>query len=308
MIKLFTHDDTDGVGCVILATIAFGNNLSFEMCNHHQINDAVKAHFEQVTDDEVHITDIAVNEVLADKITASDKTYWLFDHHPTALHMNKYDWCTVVIDNDDGIKTSGTEVYYNWLVQSGKLTKTPVLDRFVQIIRDYDTWRWSTIGQYGLISKQVNDLFYIYKDLYGVDAFVNWALHCIEYNDFPRFYDGERLMLLMKQKEIDAYVNEKDAQMLHTNFMGRPCGVIFADKHFSEMGNRLCKMHPEIDFILMIDLGNNAISYRTVKDDVNVGEIAKELGGGGHPKAAGSTFAEVYRRAALAAIFGNRME
>ena len=74
------------------------------------------------------------------------------------------------------------------------------------------------------------------------------------------------------------------------------------------MGNKLCKMHPEIDMVMMIDMGHMSVSYRTVKDDVNVGEIAIALGGGGHPKAAGSGFADVYQRSALAAIFGNRLE
>jgi nanoRNase/pAp phosphatase (c-di-AMP/oligoRNAs hydrolase) len=35
-------------------------------------------------------------------------------------------------------------------------------------------------------------------------------------------------------------------------------------------------------------IGNKTISYRTVKDNVNCGDIAKLFGGGGHPKASGS--------------------
>ena len=39
----------------------------------------------------------------------------------------------------------------------------------------------------------------------------------------------------------------------------------------------------------MVDVAKQKISYRTVKDDVNVAEFAKMVAkGGGHPKAAGS--------------------
>ena len=35
-------------------------------------------------------------------------------------------------------------------------------------------------------------------------------------------------------------------------------------------------------------IGQKAISYRTIKDNVDVSEIAKRYGGGGHKPAAGS--------------------
>ncbi len=41
----------------------------------------------------------------------------------------------------------------------------------------------------------------------------------------------------------------------------------------------------------MIDICRGQVSYRTVRDDIDLGgEIAHSLGGGGHRKAAGSTF------------------
>ena len=71
---------------------------------------------------------------------------------------------------------------------------------------------------------------------------------------------------------------------------GRCGGFVYADRYFSEMGNRLAELHPEYDFIAMIDVGGGMVSYRTVKDDINLGELAKQFGGGGHPKSAGSRF------------------
>ena len=57
------------------------------------------------------------------------------------------------------------------------------------------------------------------------------------------------------------------------------------------MGNYLSEIHPELDYIAMVDMSNGTVSYRTVKEDIDLGgEIAHSHGGGGHKKAAGSQF------------------
>jgi nanoRNase/pAp phosphatase (c-di-AMP/oligoRNAs hydrolase) len=66
---------------------------------------------------------------------------------------------------------------------------------------------------------------------------------------------------------------------------------VFAEKYFSELGNKLSELHPELDYIAMVDISYGGVSYRTVKDDIDLGgEIAHSFGGGGHRKAAGSNF------------------
>ena len=42
MVKLFTHTDLDGIGCAILAKLAFGDNVNIEYCNYDNINESVK--------------------------------------------------------------------------------------------------------------------------------------------------------------------------------------------------------------------------------------------------------------------------
>ena len=58
-----------------------------------------------------------------------------------------------------------------------------------------------------------------------------------------------------------------------------------ADSHTSELGNILCERHEELDFVAIIK--KETVSLRTVKDNVNLTDIAKQFGGGGHPKASG---------------------
>lgn len=301
MIKLFTHTDLDGIGCAILAKLAFGADaVDIEYCNYDDINTKVEEFFNSSSEYECHITDISINEELACKINESHKRYQLLDHHPTALELNKFLWCSVKIENEDNIKTSGTELYYNWLVDNGYLEDNDTLYRFVELVRNYDTWRWSTLGEDGVICKQVNDLLY----LYGRDKFITWCISEIHDCVFPRLYASDELVLKIKQKEIDDYVETKDKQLFISNLCGRVCGFVFAEKYISELGNRLCQMHPEIDFVALIDM-NGTVSYRTVRDDIDLGkDIARLFGGGGHPKAAGSQISKTVQMEVIKKIFG----
>lgn len=71
-------------------------------------------------------------------------------------------------------------------------------------------------------------------------------------------------------------------------------GIVFADKYISELGNELCKLNRELDYIAIVNMSTCSVSYRTIRDDIDMGMIAKKYGGGGHPKAAGSKF-DVYK-------------
>ena len=118
-IKLFTHTDLDGVGCAILAYLAFGKeNVAVEYCDYDDIDLRVSQFFIKGNPekyDKVFITDISINENLAVAIDRYAKSglWQLFDHHQTALELNKYDWCNVLVEAADGsgLKTCGTELF-----------------------------------------------------------------------------------------------------------------------------------------------------------------------------------------------------
>lgn len=308
MIKLFTHTDLDGIGCAILARLAFADDVDITYCGYEDINDEIYRHIQSdkiLKYDMVFITDISVEEENAVILDGMEYVkIKLLDHHPTAQHLNKYDWCTIKIENEEThIKTSGTELYYNWLINHGCLNKDGNLDRFVEIVRDYDTWRWSQLGEKGIICKQINYLLY----LYGRERFVNWCIGKIKFDSFSKFpnlSDTEKLVLEIKQREIDKYIEEKNKQIIFLELCGKQCGFVFAENYFSELGNKLCKMNPNIDLIAMIDVASKVVSYRTIKDDIDLGkDIAQLFGGGGHPKSAGLKFSDDVQFKVIEKIF-----
>lgn len=305
-IKLFTHTDLDGVGCAILAYLAFGKeNVAVEYCNYDDIDLRVSQFFIKSNPgeyDKVFITDISINENLAVAIDRYAKSglWQLFDHHQTALELNRYYWCNVLVEAPDGsgLKTCGTELFGVYLLSEGlfdcygKTTINNIL-QFIGIVRDYDTWRWTTTGRYGMNSKHVNDLL----DIYGREQFID--VMCIRirvYTGFPSITPDEFLLLEQRKAEIDRYVIQKNEQLIPAkDIHGHSYGYVFAERFFSELGNRLCQMNPGLEYIVMIDICNGKVSYRTTRDDLNLGtEIAHSYGGGGHAKAAGSTFDREY--------------
>ena len=344
-IKCFVHTDLDGVGCAILAYLAFGReNVDVEYCDYGDIDETVRAFCETGLYriyDHVYITDISISEDTADYIQSECSKYmrelnWhLFDHHTTALGLNKYDWCEVKVNApvDSYFKTCGTELFAIYLHEGGAFDHHGSyvinnIDRFVGIVRDYDTWRWKDRGKEGVICKQVNDLFYIY----GRDKFIRWASNQIytyreprtvdfdgeslvvlesEGYSFPWFSEMDRTLLEQKQKDIDIYVEEKNKQLAQKiDEFGNMYGVVFAERYFSELGNRLCEMNPEIAYVAIIDICDGKIHYRTVREDIDVGgEIARSRGGGGHKKAARSEFdGERFRDGLVGLVFSKEPE
>lgn len=307
-IKCFVHTDLDGVGCAILAYLAFGReNVDVEYCDYKNIDGIVREFYLSDANkqyDAIYITDISIDEENAawiEELVHSGERWHLFDHHATALGLNKYDWCEVSVMNDTlGIKTSGTELFHTYLrchEQFDHLRANVIcnIDEFVDIVRDYDTWRWKEVGKEGIVCKHVNDLFYIY----GREKFIDWALGQIltlklyrGISVFPIYSEKDMALLDQKQKDIDIYIEEKNKQLIgKVDEFGHVYGIVFAERYFSELGNRLCEMNPDIEYVAMVNICEGTVSYRTIREDVDLGgEIAHAYGGGGHKKAAGSKF------------------
>ena len=72
-IKLFSHCDLDGIGCAVLAYLAFGrDNVDVEFCNYDDVDEKVETLLSN-SDlrnlyDKIFITDISISEELAKAI------------------------------------------------------------------------------------------------------------------------------------------------------------------------------------------------------------------------------------------------
>ena len=282
-IKLFTHTDLDGVGCYIALADAFGeSNIDVVFCDYHNVNERVEKFLNDPVEgyNIVLITDISVNENVAEMIDNQDSyEFMLLDHHKTAEDLNKYDWAYVVSSDSKG-KTSGTSMVSDVFI-GDKVTRSEAHLAFIETVRRYDTWEWSTIYN-DEHAKQTNDLL----DIYGRKDFIEMYLEKLQKGDMS-FTGPQQLVLELRQREIDGYIKSKEKTMQVMIVDGLRVGLVFNERFSSEMGNVLSEKHPELDLIAMANIDRGTISLRTIHDDVDLSVFAKRYAGGGHPKAAG---------------------
>lgn len=111
------------------------------------------------------------------------------------------------------------------------------------------------------------------------------------------------MLLEIQQEKIDKYIKKKNNEIIEYRIDEYSVGVVFANQFISELGNELSSLNQQYDLIAMI--GENSISYRTTKNNIDCSNIAKLFGGGGHKKSSGSRISEDNKLKIIKVIFNN---
>jgi oligoribonuclease NrnB/cAMP/cGMP phosphodiesterase (DHH superfamily) len=206
----------------------------------------------------------------------------LIDHHGSVVWLNQYEWATVTVKNEIGL-TSGTSLFYDYLVSNDYIKSTKDLNDLVEAIRRYDTWEWKNIYD-DQDASRLNMLF----GLLGRYKFIERMLCNLT------FFTQEDLdMLNIEEERKERYINSAIKSMIKKSFVlggvKYNTAIVFAESDISELGNVICEENEDVDFCIIINMQNRTLSYRTVRDNLDLGkDIASIFGGGGHAKAAGS--------------------
>lgn len=286
-VKLITDTDLDGLGCAIVAKLAFGDQVDVSHCSYHVLNQRVEEFLsrEENKTHELYITDLMVNEKvekLLDERFKNGHHVQMIDHHVTALHFNNYPWGYVKPEYEDGQKTCATSLFFDHLVNNGKLKPTKALEIFVDLVRQYDTWEWDANDN--IMAKQLNDLYF----MFGREQFEEDLLKRLKENpDHFELTDMENMLMGVEEKKIERYIHSKNKQIVQTFVDGFCVGIVHAEQYLSELGNALNKRNPHLDMVVLVNVGSKKIGFRTIHDHINVAEFARKFGGGGHPKASG---------------------
>ncbi len=288
MIKLFTDSDLDGIGCGLVAKLAFGDEVEVAYCSYRNLNERVERFVDdpENNDAQIYITDLAVNEDIEKKLAErfkKGKHVQMVDHHVTAMHFNQYDWGFVQPEYEDGRKTCATSLFYEFLLEKNLIKSGPALEEFIELVRQYDTWEWE--ANENMNAKRLNDLFFIIS----MEQFETEMLERLKTQESFSLNDTENMILDIEEEKIERYINAKNRQLVQT-FVGDYCvGIVHAERYLSELGNALAKLNPHIDLITLVNVGTKKLGFRTIYDHVDVSAFAKQFGGGGHPKASGAT-------------------
>lgn len=288
MYKLLSHNDLDGVGCGILAKLAFGDQVEVRYNSVSRLNYEVSSFLEDENSQStfLFITDLSVNEENEKKLEQfyqDGGKVQLIDHHKTALHFNEYEWGFVQVEDKEGKLTSATSLLYAYFVKNGLLHRSETLDMFVELVRQYDTWEWEKNNN--LEAKRLNALFF----LFSIEEFEEKMLERLRTSETFYFEPFEQKLLDMEETKMNQYIRKKRRQVIQAEVDDYLAGIVYAENYLSELGNELGKEYPHLDYIAMLNMGTKRISLRTIHDDVDVSAVAGTYGGGGHAKASGCT-------------------
>ena len=295
MYTLLSHNDLDGVGCGILAKLAFNEQVKVRYNSIVSLNQEIEFFLENGQQDAfLFITDLSPNEENEKRLNdyyLENKRVQLIDHHKTALHLNEYEWGYVLVENDDGHLTSATSLFYHYLVTHELLEQSDAITEFVELVRQYDTWEWEKNENHQ--AHRLNTLFF----LVSIDEFEEKMIDRLQNSDHFEFDEFEKKVLKMEEEKIERYIRRKKRELVQSEVNGYLAGIVYAEMYHSELGNELGKEYPHLDYIAILNIGGKRIALRTIHNHIDVSEIAGQYGGGGHEKASGCSLSnEAYKQ------------
>lgn len=194
------------------------------------------------------------------------KSLIVIDHHVTAQEaLAGLDFC--IFD----MSKSGAVLAWEYF-HPGK-----PLPRLMAYVQDRDLWKWELP-----FSREVSAALHSYK------PFLNEQERFLDDNSLAGLISEGAAILRYQQQQID-FVLSQPVQMVEIGGYRVPC--INATHLLSELGNELAKGHPFAALYFDTDT-KRVFSLRSTDEGLDVSEIAKLYGGGGHPRAAGFTVAK----------------
>lgn len=239
--------------------------------------------------DEIYITDLVpkldTTLEMLDEMNKTNIKIKLIDHHLTGEHMNKYSWATVHCELN-GQKECGTSLVYKYLKEEGYN-----LDKYVElteIIRKYDTW--SYLDNENKVGEDLTRLMTIYPIEKIIEKFHNIISNksIFNSNDYQCIYSLKTFYSNYIKDNIEqALIKEKDGYKFCVTFSNLPSFAYMVIETY-------LKKDSTLDFGINIDLLHNLISLKTLRDDINIGEISNLNHGGGQKVIGGFRFPEKF--------------
>ena len=254
-VVIYHADCTDGFGSAYSAWKLLGNRAEYYACKHGQKPPDVK-------DKNVVILDFSFDNATTKQMIKSANELLVIDHHKSAV-VELHDISNTIFDMNKSGATLAWEFFH-----PGK--EAP---KFIQYITDRDLWRWELP-----YSKEFSAAF----DMVPYD-----------FEEFEKFEDDSVFddavkrgsYILAYSKTVIKKVCDKAASR---KIDGKSVLVVNSSHWMSEIGARLA---PDCDIAMIWYYDHNGkiikVSLRAFHDKIDVSEVSKKHGGGGHKKAAG---------------------
>lgn len=301
-VLLFTHkSDIDGMGNAVLAKLAF-EDVDYVLCETFNLQNEILKYYSDgsiYNYDAIFVTDLWLEEPMLTRV-ANDRQlknkFFVFDHHKSALegNFNKYPFATIRISDEKGL-CSGTSLFYKYLISNNLIaSNNKAIQDFSELTRKYDTWEWKT--KYN--DEMAHELSLLF-DSVGSDGYIELMYQKLSndrINEFS-FNELERMLIKNKINQVQEKISNYAKKVYYEKIFGLKAGIVFIDYEYrNDLAEYFRQNNFDMDFVMLIALDYGTISYRNIKDDVNVRLIAEAMGGKGHDKAAGSPISEEQKK------------
>jgi oligoribonuclease NrnB/cAMP/cGMP phosphodiesterase (DHH superfamily) len=262
---LYHRNCTDGLGAAhaVREYLKEQGKLNTAKFQTVQYGDAAP----DVTDLDVYIVDFSFPRNVLLRMRKKAKSLIVVDHHKTSqAQLADLDFC--IFDEDK----AGCILTWEYL-----FPQTPPPELFFYL-QDRDLWRWE-LPQ----SQEVSAALRSYKPFFEV------------WDEFMTGLGLEKLkaegvaILRYQQRQIEMSLAQ-EIQTIEIGGYTVPC--VNCTHLISELGNELAKGNPFAALYFDTGDGKRVFSLRSNSEGVDVAEIAKMYGGGGHRNAAGFTIAK----------------
>lgn len=280
-VLLISHiADEDGITPVILAQLVF-KKVDKILLNPNEVDEILIENLDKY--DQIYITDLSITENLASKIEENEyyKTMIkLFDHHETALPLNKYSFAKVVTERNEK-KECGTSLFYEYLlsISDSKILRKKSVSGLVEEVRLIDTYDFKTEKD-----KRALNLDYLFSIL-GRENYITYFTDYINENDNFAYREKEKFLIKLQKDKVDNYITQKEKEVMLVNIDGHEVALVYAEENRSLLGNYLTEKYP-VEFAIIINI-SKGVSYRG-KGLVDLSIFASKYGGGGHKDSSGS--------------------
>lgn len=290
-VLLFTHEqDIDGMGSVVIGKQAF-KNLDYVPCKTFEIDKQFQTYInnQKIYDyDLIFVTDLCLHEPILSIInndTILKNKVLVLDHHKTEIANAKYDFVNIILECSKG-PTSGTYLFYEYLINNNYLTKTPSLEELTELTRQYDTWDWVKHN-----NQKARMLHLLFEQI-GYQKYIEIITNIVTNNDSIIFSDNEINIIneweeLFKLESTKILENMIVYPVIIDNIEYK-VGYIYTKYKYRNDFPELIKNNNinNIDLIGMFFPNMDVVSYRGVKD-IDVSIVPTYFGGKGH-KGAGT--------------------
>jgi oligoribonuclease NrnB/cAMP/cGMP phosphodiesterase (DHH superfamily) len=254
---IYHADCSDGFGAAYAAWKCLGNKVQYHAAKHG-------SHPPDVTDLNVAILDFSYDNTTIKNMIEESNSLIIIDHHKSAM-IELHDISNTIFD----MNKSGAMLAWEFFHPGKECPK------FIQYIQDRDLWTWELE--------------------YSREFSAAFDMVPFEFEEFEKFEDSSVFddackrgsYILAYSKTVIKKVCEKAKPR---KYKRKDVLVVNSSHWMSEIGGRLS---PDCDFAVIWyydhEERNVKVSLRAFHDNVDVCEIAKSFGGGGHKKAAGFT-------------------